>query len=126
MNELREQLQTALSSITSIGVGVALPDNLVSDGVTYLSYELEENTLQRDFDKRYFMQVIFTGRIVRKDNASENTLQILETALEQVESKLKDLNFEFTVREVSQFTDGFKKFAIDGTARYYDKNKTLI
>lgn len=126
MNELREQIQTALSSITTIDVGVALPDNLVEDGITYFSYELEENTINKDFNKEYVMQVVLTGRLVRKEKSTENTLQIVETALDLIKEKLKGLNFEYKIREVSQFTDGFKKFAIDGTAMYYEKNKELI
>jgi len=126
MNALRELIQQKLTSITSIDVGVAIPDTLVKEGTTYFSYELEENTLNSDFNNQYFMQVTLTGRLVRKELSSENTLSILDSALEEIKAKLKEINFDYSIREVSQFTDGFKKYAIDGTTRYYEKNKELI
>ena len=126
MNELRELLQKKLSTIESIEVGVALPDNLVKEGVTYFSYELEEHFVSKDFDKNNFIQVIFTGRLVRRETYNENTLLILDTALEEIKKVLKELNIDYSNRDVSVFSDGFKKISVSGSTYYYENNKELI
>ena len=126
MNELRTQIQTALSAITTIDVGAAIPDSLVQEGRTYFSNELEERYVSEDFNKQNVMQVIFTGRIVRRESSSENTLLIIDEALEKIKKVLKDLNFDYSYHDVSAFTDGFKKIAVEGSTRYYEAIKTLI
>lgn len=125
MNELRTQIQSALSTILDIEVGIAIPDNLVEEGITYFSYELEERHLNNDFQKSNYMQVIITGRLIRRVT-NENTTLILDNALEEIKSVLKGLNFTYSYRDVSAFTDGFKKISLEGSTKYYEKNKTLI
>ena len=125
MNELRTQIQSALSTILDIEVGIAIPDNLVEEGITYFSYELEERHLNNDFQKSNYMQVIITGRLIRRVT-NENTTLILDNALEEIKSVLKGLNFTYSYRGVSAFTDGFKKISLEGSTKYYEKNKTLI
>lgn len=125
MNEIRTQIQTALSTINDIEVGIAIPDNLVEEGITYFSYELEERHLNNDFQKSNVVQVIITGRLIRRE-ANENTTLILDNALEEIKGVLKSLNFIYSYRDVSAFSDGFKKISLEGSVKYYETNKELI
>lgn len=126
MNDIRTMIQTELDRIATVESGVPTPDSMVEEGVTYFGYELEERFVTQDLDNRNFMQVILTGRIVRRKSSSENTLAIVDAALEKIKEALKNLNIDYSYRDVSQFTDGFQKIAVEGSTYYYEKNKDLI
>ncbi len=126
MNDLRIQIQTALSSITGITCGIAKPDGMVVEGETYLGYDLQESYMGEDYNKNYTMEVNFTGRLVRKIIPTENTLAIVDSALESIKNTLKSLNFKYTYNDISDYTDGFIKILIRGECRYNELNKTLI
>lgn len=126
MNDIRTMIQTELDRIATVDSGVPTPDSMVEEGVTYFGYELEERFVTQDLDNRNFMQVILTGRIVRRKSSSENTLAIVDAALEKIKEALKNLNIDYSYRDVSQFTDGFQKIAVEGSTYYYEKNKDLI
>lgn len=126
MNELRELFQEEFDRISTVESGVPTPDSMVEEGVTYFGYELEERYQNQDLNHSNVMQVILTGRIVRRKSSSENTLAIVDEALENIKAALKNLNIDYSYRDVSQFTDGFQKIAIEGSTYYYETNKNLI
>ena len=71
------------------------------------------------------MQLDLTGRLVRKENAQENTLQIMDNALEEIKEALKSLNFKYSYNDIS-FQDGIRKMLVKANVRYYEENNTLI
>ena len=125
MEFIREYIQEALNSIEGVDSGVPIPDGMVEEGQTYFGYELTMNYRGSDFDKRYIMQVDLTGRLVRKENAEENTLEIMDEALEQIKEALKSLNFKYSYNDIS-FQDGIRKMLVKANVRYYEENNTLI
>ena len=125
MDEIRTLIQTKLNEIDSVDSGIPIPDGMVEEGQTYFGYELQEEYRDSDLNKRYTMQIYLTGRLVRKESEEENTLQIMDQALELVKTKLKELNFKYSYNDVS-FQDGIRKILIKANAKYYEADKTLI
>lgn len=126
MNDIRVLFQSHLSQIADIDCGPAKPDGLVELGKTYFGYELAENYRGSDFDKNYSMEISLSGRLVRKIDPTENSLQIIDEALEELKEKLKDLNVKYSYRDVSDYQDGFKKIVVTGTVKYNELNNKLI
>lgn len=122
---IREMIQNALNSIEDVESGVPIPDGMVQEGKTYFGYELQQNYRGSDLNKRYVMQLDLTGRLVRKENAQENTLQIMDDALEEIKEALKSLNFKYSYNDIS-FQDGIRKMLVKANVRYYEENNTLI
>ena len=125
MDGIRTLIQQRLSNLQSVDCGVPIPDGMVEDGQTYFGYELQETYRGSDFNKRYIMQVDLTGRLVRKENAEENTLRIMDDALEEIKEALKGLNFKYSYNDIS-FQDGIRKFLVKGNTRYSEQNDTFI
>ena len=125
MDGIRTLIQERLSNLQSVDCGVPIPDGMVEDGQTYFGYELQETYRGSDFNKRYIMQVDLTGRLVRKENAEENTLRIMDEALEEIKEALKSLNFKYSYNDIS-FQDGIRKFLVKGNTRYSEQNDTFI
>ncbi len=125
MDEIRKLIQEKLNAITDVDCGVPIPDGMVENGQTYFGYELMETYRGSDLNKNYTMQIDITGRLVRKENASENTLEIIDTALEAIKTALKELNFKYSYNDIS-FQDGIRKMLIKGNARYNELNNEII
>ena len=125
MDGIRTLVQSALSSLQTVESGVPIPDGMVENGKTYFGYELQETYRGSDLNKRYLMQIDLTGRLVRKENPEENTLQIMDSALEEIKTALKGLNFKYSYNDIS-FQDGIRKILVKANARYYEENNTLI
>ncbi len=124
MNEIRTFIQSKFDEIDDVDCGVPIPDSIVEDGKTYFGYELQEDFGSSDCDKRYVMQVSIIGRIVRRDNANENTLLIIDTALEKIKEKLKEMNFKYSYKDIT--LDEFRKIQVTANVSYYELNKKLI
>ena len=122
---LRVVIQLKLREIADVECGVPIPDGMVEDGQTYFGYELQETYRGSDLDNRYLMQVDLTGRLVRKENPEENTLQIMDDALAQIKEKLKALNFKYSYNDIS-FQDGIRKILVKANVRYYEENNKFI
>ena len=125
MDEIRVLIQSKLNEIADVDSGVPIPDGMVEDGQTYFGYEITENYRGSDFDKNYTLEVSVTGRLVRKDDPRENTLQVLDNALEEIKSKLKELNMKYSYNDVSM-QDGIRKIFVKAFVRYNEMNKELI
>ena len=98
---------------------------MIEDGQTYFGSTLSQDYLDGDFDKHYSMQVTLSGHLVRKNNNIENTLNILDTALEQLLAALKSLNFKYNYEDVS-LNDNVRKIHVTGIVRYNEINNWLI
>lgn len=125
MDDIRKMIQEKLNAITGVDCGVPIPDGMVENGQTYFGYELMETYRGGDLNKNYTMQIDLTGRLVRKENPTENTLEIIDTALEAIKTALKELNFKYSYNDIS-FQDGIRKMLIKGNARYNEINNEII
>lgn len=125
MKELRELIQSQLNGISNVDSGVPIPDDIVEIGKTYFGYELQEDNIGSDMENNYTMQVNITGRIVRKDNPNENTLEIIDNALTEIKKKLKGLNFKYSYKDIT-LDNGIRKILVTGNAKYNEINKKLI
>ena len=125
MDRMRVLIQSKLDEITDIDSGVPIPDGMVEEGKTYFGYELQENYSGSDLNKNYQMDVAITGRLVRKENPEENTLQVIEQALDELKEKLKELNFKYSYNDIS-FQEGIRKILVKANARYTELNNELI
>lgn len=125
MEEIRILIQSKLSEITSIKSGVPIPDGMVEESQTYFGYELANNYRGSDFDKNYTMEISLTGRLVRKELSSEDTLHELDSALALLISKLKELNFKCSYNDIT-FDSSIRKIFVKGTVKYNELNNQLI
>ena len=124
MNEIRTFIQSKLDEIYGVECGVPIPDSIVEDGKTYFGYELQEDFNSSDCDRNYIMQVSIIGRIVRKEDPTENTLQIVDEALKNIKEKLKEMNFKYSYRDIT--LDEFRKIQVTGSVFYNELNKKLV
>lgn len=124
MDDIRTFIQSKLSEIADVDSGPPIPDSIVEEGKTYFGYEVQEDFRNSDCDNNYVMQVSIIGRIVRHENALENTLQIVDTALSEIKDKLKEMNFKYSYRDIT--LDEFRKIQVTGNVFYYELNKKLI
>lgn len=125
MDTIRKEIQTALANITGLESGVPLPDDMIEYGVTYFGYTLSENFIDSDFDRHYGMQIAINGHVVRRNNNAENTLSILDSALDQIKTALKSLNFTYSYDDVT-IDDNIRKIHLTGDVRYNEINNWLI
>ena len=102
-----------------------MPDEMIEDNQTYFGYTLSENYIDSDFDRNYSMQLSINGHLVRKNNNAENTLQVIDEALNSLLSVLKGLNIKYNFEDVSM-NDNTRKVHITGYVRYNEINNWLI
>lgn len=125
MNDLRVLIQQTLETVATIDSGIPLADDMVEDNQTYFGYQLMETYIDSDYDKNYSMQVTIIGQLERKANASENTVLILDNALEELINALKSINFKCTYQDVT-FDNNIRKISVTGVVRYNQINHFLI
>lgn len=125
MEGIRTLVQSKLLEIPSLSCGEAIPDGMVENGETYFGYEIQEIHLNGDFNNNYTMEVSLTGRLVRRKTLTENTTQIVDTALENIKEKLKELNFKYTYNDINT-DNNFKKIYVKATVRYNELNNEFI
>lgn len=125
MDEIRKLIQAKLNEIADVECGTPIPDGMIEQGKTYFGYELQETYYDGDFNKNYTMQIDITGRLVRQDDKTVNTLEIMDLALEEIKAKLKELNFKYSYNDIS-FQDGIRKYLVRARAKYNEINEALI
>lgn len=125
MKELRNLIQSKLNEISNVDSGVPIPDDVVENGKTYFGYELQEDNIGSDLEKNYTMQISITGRIVRKNIPDENTLEIIDDALDKIKKTLKGLNFKYSYRDIT-LENGIRKILVTGNAKYNEINKKFV
>lgn len=125
MKEIRELIQSKLDKIENLESGVPIPDEIVEDGKTYFGYELQEDNAGSDLENNYTMEVSIIGRIVRKNNVTENTLEIIDEALKEIKKKLKELNFKYSYKDIT-LDNGIRKIQVSGSAKYNEINRKFI
>lgn len=125
MKEIRNLIQTKLEEIKDLESGVPIPDDIVEIGKTYFGYELQKDYVDSDMDKNYTMQLSITGRIVRKNDTTENTLEIIDNALYKIEQVLKNLNFKYSSKDIT-LENGIRKILVTGSVKYNEINNKFI
>ena len=125
MKELREYIQAKLDEIVDLEVTTEVPDTMLENNKTYFSYTLQKTYEGSDFDKNYTYRINLIGYIKRLQDNSEDTLQIVDEACQQIENKLKDINIKCDFADVSVL-DGIRKIQVQGEARYNEINRRII
>jgi hypothetical protein len=122
---MREFIQSKLNEISDIESGSFIPDGLVEIGKTYFGYQLQEDYQSSDFDKNDVRRVSIIGFIVRKNKPTENTQEIIDDAKNQIQNKLKELNFKVSTQDIT-LSDDIRKIKITGNVILNEINNELI
>ena len=109
---MREVIQSLLIS-TNIDCGNFRPDEMLEKDSTYFGYQLTNNYVDTDLDSTYEMRPTINGYISRLEDATENTLQIVDEATREIVDKLKKLGFRTTYEDVS-IDNGVRKIHLTG------------
>lgn len=122
---MRETIQSKLEELEGIESGGLIPDDVVVENTTYFGYEISKTYIGSDLNKNYTYRQNITGYVVRLLDTTENTQAIVDTAVERILSKLKELNFKCNSREIN-LTDNLIKTQITGYADYNEINNNFI
>jgi hypothetical protein len=122
---MREYIQSKLNELSNIEIGPFIPDGMIENKTTYFGYQLQEDYQSSDNDKNDHIRVSIIGFVIRKNNSSENTLQIIDTASKQIKNKLKELNFKVSLQDIT-LSDDIRKIKVTGYVYYNEINNKLI
>ena len=127
---MRETIQSKLEEINTqeidiIEFGKIIPDDIVVEGVTYFGYELSRNYIGTDLARKYTYRQNIIGYVVRLLDTTENTQDIVDTAVENIIDKLKELNFKCSTRDIN-FANNLVKVQITGYVDYNEINNKFI
>lgn len=122
---MRETIQSKLEELEGIKSGGLIPDDVVVENTTYFGYELSRNYIGSDLNKNYTYRQNIIGYVTRLLDMAENTQEIVDTAVENIIDKLKELNFKCTSRDIN-LTDNIVKTQITGYADYNEINNEFI
>ena len=111
---MRNVIQSLLET-TSIECGNFRPDEMLEKNETYFGYQLTNNYVDTDLDSTYEMRPTINGYVSRLEDATENTLEIVDTATREIIDKLKLLGFRTTYEDVS-IDNGVRKIHITGNS----------
>lgn len=122
---MRETIQTKLNELTNIEVSTEVPDDMLENSTTYFSFTFADNFVDSDMDNNYTKRVEIIGYVKRLVNSNENTLEIVDSATDDIISKLKELNIRCSSDDVSML-DNIRKIRITGTGMYNEINNKLV
>lgn len=122
---MRNDIQTLLEELTNIETGPDVADDVIEGYKTYFSFELNNQMLSSDTDNNFEYRVNITGYVKRLVKSDENTLQIVDNAVEDIISKLKEFNIRCSYNDVTAL-DSIIKVRITGIGTYNEINNNLI
>lgn len=122
---MREYIQSKLNEVEELESGEPIADEVVEEHKNYFGYDLQETYVDSDFDGNYTMQVSLVGRLVRKIDETENTLEIIDNILSKLKRKLKELNFKYSYQDVTM-DNGIKKIVVTAVATYNELNNKFL
>lgn len=122
---MREFIQSKLEEITSVETGLELPDDVLEKNKTYFSFQVNKNFVNSDTDNKFTYDVNIIGYVKRLIDTTENTLEIVDTAVLDIISKLKEINIRCSSNDVS-IENGVHKIRITGIGHYNEINNTLV
>ena len=109
---MRVAIQKKLNE-TSIDCGNFKADDVLVSGETYFGYQINNNFVDTDMESTYEMKTNIIGDVTRLENTKENTLMIVDNAVQEIINKLKELGFRTTYEDVS-LENGIRKVQITG------------
>lgn len=109
---MREVIQAKLNE-TNIDCGNFKADDVLVSGETYFGYQVNNNYVDTDMESTYEMRANIIGYVTRLENTRENTLKIVDDAVQEIINKLKELGFRTTYEDVS-LENGIRKVQITG------------
>ena len=115
---MREVIQAKLDE-TSIECGNLRSDDILEKGQTYFGYQLTNNYRNSDMENTYEMAANINGYLSRLEDSTENTLEIVDNAVQEIVNKLKELDFRTTYEDVS-IDNGIRKIHIVGNTKAQD------
>ena len=122
---MRETIQQKLEEIQDLEVMPEIPDDMLEEGKTYFSFNLQENFVNSDLSNNFTYNPSIVGYVKRKNIPTENTLEIVDTKTKEICSKLKELNFKSSYRDVSML-DNIRKNMVTSRGLYNEINNTLV
>lgn len=122
---MRTDIQSLLEELTNIETGPEVADDVIEGYKTYFSFSLNEQQINSDTDKNYTYRVNLIGYVKRLVKSDENTLQIVDNAVEDIISKLKEFNIACSYSDVSAL-DSIIKIRISGVGTYNEINNNII
>ena len=122
---MRNDIQSLLEEITNIETGPEVSDDVLEGYITYFSFSLNEQQINSDTDNNFTNRVNIVGYVKRLVKTDENTLQIVDNAVEDIISKLKELNIRCSYQDVSAL-DSVLKVRITGVGTYNQINNRLV
>ncbi len=125
MDEIRKVIQKELNTISNVECGPSVPDDIIEMGKSYFGYELQQTYISSDNSRNYITQININGRVVRKNDTSENTLEIIDTITKEIILHLKKLNFKCDDKDIS-LENNIRKKLITGYVKYDEMNKRLV
>ena len=131
---LRAFIQNKLSELTilepdedeiSIEVGTELPDDMLILNQVYFSYLLSNDLLDSDFELNGTYNVSIIGYLKVKTSKDVDSLNVIDIAQEELNNKLKEINFKSSFKDVS-IIDDIRKVQIIARAKYNEINKGIL
>ena len=122
---LRKYVQNKLEELSDIQVTTELPDDMLVENQVYFSYLLNENIINKDYDKNFSYNVTILGYLKVKTSPEVDSLDIVDNAEEQLKEKLKELNFTSNFNDVS-IIDNIRKVQVTANAKYNEINNILL
>lgn len=126
MNSMRELVQQKLEEIQDIETTTSIPDDLMELGKVYFTYTLQKLFINKDYDKNYTYKIAIVGFVKTKDSSEENILQKVDNACDSIIDKLKELNFECSLNDITDNDSSMKKIKITGSVKYNEINNILL
>lgn len=121
---MREFVQAKLEEIQDIEITSEIPDDLLDEEKTYFSYTLQNTYRNSDLDKNYTYIPYIIGYVKRIENLEENTLEIVDKAVEDIVNKLKEMNIQASYQDVT--LDTIRKVQITGNGLYNEINNMIV
>lgn len=122
---MREYIQAKLEEIKDIESGEIVQEDIVELGKTYFGYQVKQNYQDRDRDGNCTYRVSLIGFVIRKNIATENTLDIIEKATREIVNALKELNIKSSFEDAT-ITNNTRKIKINGNCYYNEINNKVV
>ncbi len=122
---MRECIQTKLNELKDIESGPIVQEDIIEENTTYFGYTIREDNQNIDKDKNCTYRVSLIGFVIRKNNPTENTLQIIDIATKKIVNTLKELNIKSSYEDVLM-TNNIKKIKITGYCYYNEINNKIV
>lgn len=126
MKDIRELVQQKLEEIQNLETTSSIPDDLMELGKVYFTYTLQKFFIDKDYDKNYTYKIVISGFIKTKDSSDVDILEKVDEACDSILDKLKELNFECQLVDVTTTDSSVRKIRLTGSVKYNEINNILV